>query len=116
VRIEPLPERPDKANLIATLGSGPGGLVLAGHTDTVPFDAGRWRYDPFGGTVADERIYGLGAADMKAFLALALEAARDFTVRDLRQPLVILATADEESSMAARGRWRRRVGRWGVMP
>ena len=47
VRIDPLPQRPDKANLIATMGSGPGGLVLAGHTDTVPYDAGRWRYDPF---------------------------------------------------------------------
>ncbi|NJM13824.1 MAG: M20/M25/M40 family metallo-hydrolase, partial [Synechococcaceae cyanobacterium SM1_2_3] len=100
VRIEPLPQRPDKANLIATLGSGPGGLVLAGHTDTVPYDAGRWRYDPFGGTIADGRIYGLGAADMKAFLALALAAAQDFTARDFRQPLVILATADEESSMS----------------
>ena len=99
VRIEPLPQRPDKANLIATLGSGPGGLVLAGHTDTVPYDAGRWRYDPFGGTIADGRIYGLGAADMKAFLALALAAAQDFTARDLQQPLIILATADEESSM-----------------
>lgn len=100
VRIEPLPDRPDKANLIATLGEGPGGLVLAGHTDTVPFDAGRWRYDPFGGTVADGRIYGLGAADMKAFLALAIAAAREFRAEDLRQPLVILATADEESNMA----------------
>ncbi|HHW75876.1 MAG TPA: acetylornithine deacetylase [Xanthomonadaceae bacterium] len=100
VRIEPLPGRTDKANLIATLGDGPGGLVLAGHTDTVPFDAGRWRYDPFAGTVADERIYGLGSADMKSFLALAIEAAREFAARDLRQPLVILATADEESSMA----------------
>lgn len=100
VRIEPLPGRSDKANLIATLGEGPGGLVLAGHTDTVPFDAGRWRYDPFGGTVADERIYGLGSADMKSFLALAIEAAREFSARDLRQPLVILATADEESSMS----------------
>jgi acetylornithine deacetylase len=99
VRIEPLPGRPDKANLIATLGRGPGGLVLAGHTDTVPFDAGRWRYDPFAGTVADERIYGLGTADMKAFLALALEAARSFRARELQQPLVILATADEESGM-----------------
>jgi acetylornithine deacetylase len=99
VRIEPLPDRPDKANLIATLGSGPGGLVLAGHTDTVPCDANLWRHDPFSGTVADGRIYGLGSADMKSFLALALAAARDFTARDLRQPLVILATADEESSM-----------------
>ncbi len=99
VRVEPLLERPDKANLIATLGAGPGGLVLAGHTDTVPFDAGRWRYDPFGGTVANERVYGLGSADMKSFLALAIAAAREFSARDLRQPLVILATADEESSM-----------------
>ncbi len=99
VRIEPLPERPDKANLIATLGSGPGGLVLAGHTDTVPYDAGRWRYDPFGGVVADGRIYGLGAADMKSFLALAIAAAMEFRAADLRQPLVILATADEESGM-----------------
>ena len=99
VRIEPLPDRPDKANLIATLGNGSGGLVLAGHTDTVPCDANLWRYDPFGGTVADGRIYGLGSADMKSFLALALAAARNFTARELRQPLVILATADEESSM-----------------
>lgn len=100
VRIEPLPGWPGKANLIATLGRGPGGLVLAGHTDTVPFDAGRWRFDPFGGVVADERIYGLGSADMKSFLALAIEAARGFAAADLRQPLVILATADEESSMS----------------
>lgn len=99
VRIEPLPGRPDKANLIATLGRGPGGLVLAGHTDTVPYDAGRWRFDPFGGTVADGRIYGLGAADMKSFLALAIAAAGEFRADELRQPLVILATADEESGM-----------------
>ena len=99
VRIEPVSGHPGKANLIATLGSGPGGLVLAGHTDTVPFDAGRWRFDPFGGVIADERIYGLGSADMKSSLALALEAAQAFSAADLRQPLVILATADEESSM-----------------
>jgi len=99
VRIETLAGWPGKANLIATLGSGPGGLVLAGHTDTVPFDAGRWRFDPFGGVIADERIYGLGSADMKSFLALAIAAAQEFATTDLRQPLVILATADEESSM-----------------
>ncbi|HCK80756.1 MAG TPA: acetylornithine deacetylase [Candidatus Competibacter sp.] len=100
VCIQPLVERPDKANLIATSGEGSGGLVLAGHTDTVPYDEGRWRHDPFGGAVADGRIYGLGSADMKAFLALAIEAAGEFTARELRRPLVILATADEESSMA----------------
>lgn len=118
VRIEPLPGRPDKANLIATLGNGPGGLVLAGHTDTVPYDPGRWRHDPFAGVLADERIYGLGSADMKSFLALAIEAAQLFSAGDLRQPLVILATADEESSMhgarvlAATGR---PLGRYAVI-
>lgn len=100
VQIAPLPQQPDKANLIATLGRGPGGLVLAGHTDTVPFNAERWHYDPFGGVVANECVYGLGAADMKSFLALAIAAASEFAAHDLRHPLVILATADEESSMA----------------
>lgn len=99
VEIMPLPRWPGKANLIATLGSGPGGLVLAGHTDTVPFDAGRWNHDPFRLTEADGRLYGLGTADMKAFLALAIEAARDLRAEQLQAPLIILATADEESSM-----------------
>ena len=40
----PVPSHPGKANLIATLGQGPGGLVLSGHTDTVPFDAHRWHH------------------------------------------------------------------------
>lgn len=99
VEVMPLPERPEKANLIATLGAGPGGLVLAGHTDTVPFDADRWRSDPFVLTEADDRLYGLGTADMKGFFPLAIEAARRFEARQLRTPLIILATADEESSM-----------------
>lgn len=99
VEVMPLPERPEKANLIATLGAGPGGLVLAGHTDTVPFDADRWRFDPFVLTEAEDRLYGLGTADMKGFFPLAIEAARRFEAKQLRSPLIILATADEESSM-----------------
>jgi acetylornithine deacetylase len=88
-----------KANLIATLGSGPGGLVLAGHTDTVPFDEGRWRSDPLALTERDQRLYGLGSTDMKGFFPLAIAAASSFVDKPLRQPLIILATADEESSM-----------------
>ncbi|MBK1646653.1 acetylornithine deacetylase [Thiocapsa imhoffii] len=99
VEILPLPRQPTKANLLATLGSGPGGLVLSGHTDTVPFDAHRWSYEPLRLTEADDRYYGLGTADMKSFLALAIEAARGLDARTLRQPLMILATADEESAM-----------------
>jgi acetylornithine deacetylase len=99
VEVLPLSRQPGKANLIATLGRGPGGLVLAGHTDTVPYDEGRWRYDPFRLTEADNRLYGLGTCDMKAFFALAIEAARHCRAATLQAPLIILATADEESSM-----------------
>ena len=100
VEIMEIPGQPGKANLIATLGSGPGGLVLAGHTDTVPYDRGRWKHDPFRLTEDGGRLYGLGTADMKSFLALAIEAARGLEARDLKRPLTILATADEESSMS----------------
>jgi acetylornithine deacetylase len=94
-----IPDQPDKVNLIATLGDGPGGLVLSGHTDTVPYDASRWRSDPFRVAARDERLYGLGTADMKGFFAVALAAAERFRGKALRQPLVLLATADEESGM-----------------
>ena len=88
-----------KANLVATLGSGPGGLVLAGHTDTVPFDEGRWKSDPLGLSERDNRLYGLGSTDMKGFFPLAMAAASAFADTALKQPLILLATADEESSM-----------------
>jgi acetylornithine deacetylase len=99
IEIQDLQEDGRKANLIATLGSGPGGLVLAGHTDTVPFDEGLWQHDPLRITEADNRLYGLGSTDMKGFFPLATHAARQFVDTPLQQPLIILATADEESSM-----------------
>lgn len=99
VEILEIPDHPDKVNLLATLGSGPGGLVLAGHTDTVPFDAPLWDYDPLKLTEADGRYYGLGTSDMKSFFAFAIEAARGLAAAELESPLMILATADEESAM-----------------
>ncbi|KXS53375.1 acetylornithine deacetylase [Marinobacter persicus] len=99
VEILEVPGMPGKYNLIATLGSGPGGLVLSGHTDTVPFDDKRWQSDPFTLTEKDNRWYGLGTCDMKGFFPLAIEAAKAFVDQPLQQPLIILATADEESSM-----------------
>ena len=88
-----------KANLIATLGSGPGGLVLAGHTDTVPMDEALWSVNPLQMTEKDNRIYGLGSTDMKGFFALILDAVRDFVATPMQQPLIVLATSDEETSM-----------------
>ena len=97
--IQPVSADGSKANLIATLGSGPGGLVLAGHTDTVPFDEGRWQSDPLGLSERDQRLYGLGSTDMKGFFPLAIAAASAFRDTPLKHPLLVLATADEESSM-----------------
>ena len=99
VEIIPLKNSPEKANLIATLGRGQGGLVLSGHTDTVPFDENLWNYNPLALTEADNRLYGMGTSDMKGFFALAIAAARKFSKDDLSEPLVIVATADEESTM-----------------
>lgn len=94
-----VPGAPGKYNLIATRGEGPGGLVLSGHTDTVPFDDKRWQTDPFRLDERDDRWYGLGTCDMKGFFPLALEAAWQARDADLKEPLVVLATADEESAM-----------------
>jgi acetylornithine deacetylase len=99
VEVLPLPDAPEKANLIATFGRGEGGLVLAGHTDTVPFDEPLWSSDPFQLSERDGKLYGLGTADMKAFLALAVEAAEELDADSLRAPLIVLATADEETTM-----------------
>src|SRR5690554_6901241 len=98
-RIQPVPGAPGKANLIASLGSGPGGLVLAGHTDTVPCNPERWQHDPFTLTEADGRWYGLGSCDMKGFFPLIIEALQPLLDQPLKKPLIILATADEESAM-----------------
>src|SRR5687767_13215783 len=48
-----------KANLFATLGEGkPAGIILSGHTDTVPWDGQAWTVDPLSATVKDGRLYG----------------------------------------------------------
>ncbi|MGF1763597.1 acetylornithine deacetylase [Aliivibrio kagoshimensis] len=88
-----------KQNLLAKKGSGEGGLLLAGHTDTVPFDEGRWNFDPHTVTEANNRFYGLGTADMKGFFAFILEAVREHEWSKQQKPLYILATCDEETSM-----------------
>ncbi|MCY1685410.1 acetylornithine deacetylase [Yersinia enterocolitica] len=110
VEIQPVPDTRHKFNLLASIGEnsvgkkssgeGSGGLLLAGHTDTVPYDEGRWTRDPFALTEHDNKLYGLGTADMKGFFAFILDAVRDIDASTLSKPLYILATADEETTMA----------------
>ncbi|AMG03008.1 acetylornithine deacetylase [Vibrio mimicus] len=90
---------PNKQNLIAKLGSGEGGLLLAGHSDTVPFDEGRWNYNPHALTQAKNRFYGLGTADMKGFFAFIYEAVKKVDWSKQTKPLYVLATCDEETTM-----------------
>lgn len=89
----------DKYNLLATYGEGEGGLLLAGHTDTVPFDEGKWTFNPFALTEQDGKFYGLGTADMKGFFAFIVDVLNQIDLNKLTKPLRILATADEETTM-----------------
>ncbi len=89
----------DKAALFATLGPRiDGGVVLSGHTDVVPVTGQAWTSDPFSLRVADGRAYGRGAVDMKGFCALALALVPEMLAADLRRPIHILLSYDEETT------------------
>ncbi len=104
IELQQISDQPQKFNLIATLGKDQtnenDGFILAGHTDTVPFDESLWKSDPFKLTEREDRFYGLGTSDMKGFFPLVLEALREINLDKISKPLIILATADEESTMA----------------
>ncbi|RUA24804.1 MAG: acetylornithine deacetylase [Actinobacteria bacterium] len=86
-----------RANLFATIGpSGDGGIVLSGHTDVVPVDAGDWSTPPFEAYHRDGRVYGRGSADMKGFIACVLALAPRFAALSLGRPLHVALTFDEE--------------------
>ncbi|PPI88022.1 acetylornithine deacetylase [Candidatus Pantoea edessiphila] len=99
IEIYPILNTNNKFNLLAKTGSGLGGLMLAGHTDTVPFDPNSWKYDPFVLTEFNNKLYGLGTVDMKGFFAFIIDVLRNVDIKTLRKPLYILATADEETTM-----------------
>ena len=87
-----------KANLFATLGQGkPAGVILSGHTDTVPWDGQAWTLDPLGAEVRDGRLYGRGSADMKSYIGLAVSQARNFLEADLPFAVHYAFTFDEET-------------------
>jgi acetylornithine deacetylase len=86
-----------KANLFATLGAGkPAGVILSGHTDTVPWDGQDWSVDPLGAGVKDGRLYGRGSADMKSFIGLAVAQVPAFLAADLPFAIHLAFSYDEE--------------------
>ncbi|HEV2357016.1 MAG TPA: M20/M25/M40 family metallo-hydrolase [bacterium] len=94
---------PGRPNVIADLPGGPGPvLIFEGHTDVVTEgNAAAWSVPPFGGEIRDGRLYGRGAADMKAGIAAAIgavRALRDAGVR-LAGTVRLAIVADEEGMM-----------------
>lgn len=86
-----------KANLFATIGPRErGGIVLSGHTDVVPVEGQAWSVDAFRLTERDGRLYGRGTADMKGFIASVLAAVPGFVERDLKLPVHLAFSYDEE--------------------
>ena len=86
-----------KASLYAHIGPEvEGGVVLSGHSDVVPVDGQSWSSDPWTVTERDGRLYGRGTCDMKGFVALALAAVPLALAADLKRPLQLALSYDEE--------------------
>ena len=87
-----------KAMVIAWAGPEvPGGLIISGHIDVVPFDGQPgWKSDPLVLRAEGQHIFGRGVSDMKVFLAQALVAAKRHPLNTLRRPLMYIFTCDEE--------------------
>ena len=92
-----------KANLFATLGEGkPAGVIVSGHTDTVPWDGQDWSVDPLGAEVRDGRLYGRGSADMKGFIGLAVAQVPAFLAADLPFASTSRSATTRRSAASAR--------------
>jgi succinyl-diaminopimelate desuccinylase len=94
------PGSADVENLYARIGTASPHLMFAGHTDVVPpGEEGAWTHAPFAGEIADGRLYGRGAVDMKGAIACFLAAALDHLAANGRKPkgsISFLITGDEE--------------------
>jgi len=90
-------EEGSKVDLIATVGPMvEGGIVLSGHTDVVPVEGQDWRSEPFQMMEKDGLLYGRGACDMKGFIAVVLALVPDMLEMDLKRPLHLVFSYDEE--------------------
>ncbi len=86
-----------KANLLFSIGPQvSGGVVLSGHTDVVPVDGQAWTSDPWTLVERQDRLYGRGSADMKAYLAIGLSRVPAMLAADLKRPIHFALSYDEE--------------------
>jgi acetylornithine deacetylase/succinyl-diaminopimelate desuccinylase family protein len=110
-----------RANLIARFSGDSPGLMMAGHIDVVPArDVEDWTSPPFEAQVRAGRLYGRGAADMKAAVAAMVTAVGSLKQRKRKRGLVFIATAGEESgfdglsAIIAAGKFDDIKARWGI--
>ena len=105
-----LESEPGRASVVARWsGSDPSrpALLVHGHLDVVPADAGDWQVDPFAGEVRDDCLWGRGAVDMKDMDAMTLAVVADW-VRQGKQPsrdVVLAFVADEEAGGVYGAHW-----------
>ncbi|MFZ4406645.1 MAG: M20/M25/M40 family metallo-hydrolase, partial [Paracraurococcus sp.] len=89
----------EKANLHAVVGPRvPGGVALSAHVDCVPVDGQAWRADPFLLRREEGRLIGRGTSDMKGFAACAIAMLPRFAALDLKRPVHLCLTHDEETT------------------
>jgi acetylornithine deacetylase len=94
-----------KANLYATVGIGKAnGVLLSGHTDTVPWDGQAWTVDPLSAALQGGRLYGRGSADMKGWIGLVVAQTQAWLEADLPHAIHYAFSYDEETGgFGARG-------------
>lgn len=86
----------EKTGLYAEKGLGGDGILLSAHTDVVPVEGQSWTRDPFRLTREGNRVYGRGTTDMKGYVASILALADRASTSNLREPLRIVFSYDEE--------------------
>ncbi|GGX02214.1 MULTISPECIES: M20/M25/M40 family metallo-hydrolase [Streptomyces] len=92
-----------RTNVVARIeGTDPSAdaLLVHGHLDVVPAQAGEWSVHPFSGEIRDGVVWGRGAVDMKNMDAMILAVVRSWAREGVRprRDVVIAFTADEEAS------------------
>ncbi|WP_257351657.1 M20 family metallopeptidase [Pseudalkalibacillus decolorationis] len=95
---------PGRPNVIAIYDSGLPGktLLFEGHTDVVTEgDLDSWTYDPFGGEISNDRIYGRGSCDTKGNLAAAISAVHALkkSGAPFTGKIILCIPCDEEGMM-----------------
>ncbi|SME99582.1 acetylornithine deacetylase [Xaviernesmea oryzae] len=107
----------DKANVLVSIGpETPGGIIFSGHTDVVPTEGQAWTGDPWTLREANGRLVGRGATDMKGFLACCLAAAPGIAKKNLKKPIHLAFSYDEEVGCTGVGSMAEWVGQSDLKP